>query len=110
MLFYERQLASVIGAASARALVGAIVEEQPLAVEEVIRILDETSRLIETNAALETATAELKQANERLRRKNQHLMATRRESSRNNGKLHSSFAVIYGLACLLFVISGWLIR
>jgi hypothetical protein len=67
VLFYERLLSSVIGAASARSLVGAIVEEQPLGIEEVMRILDETSRLIETNCALEAATAELKQANERLR-------------------------------------------
>ena len=66
VLFYERLLASAIGAASARAFVGAIVEEQPLGIEEVMRILDETSRLIETNKALEAATAGLKQANERL--------------------------------------------
>ena len=58
--------ASVIGAASARVLVGAIVEEEPLGVDEVMRILDETSRVIEANRqleeksrALETATAEL---------------------------------------------------
>lgn len=66
VLFYERLLASVIGASSARTLVGAIVEEEPLGIEEVMRILDETSRLMETNKALEAATADLKQANERL--------------------------------------------
>ncbi|MEP7239260.1 MAG: ATP-binding protein [Devosia sp.] len=66
VLYYERLLASVIGASSARALVGAIVEEQPLGVEEVMGILDEASRLIETNRALEAATGELQQANERL--------------------------------------------
>ena len=49
VLFYERLLASVIGAASARVLVGAIVEEEPLGVDEVMRILDETSRIIEAN-------------------------------------------------------------
>ncbi|MEO8756621.1 MAG: ATP-binding protein [Devosia sp.] len=73
VLFYERLLASVIGAASARVLVGAIVEEEPLGVDEVMRILDETSRIIEANRqleekshALEIATAELKEANGRL--------------------------------------------
>jgi len=74
VLFYERLLASVIGAASARVLVGAIVEEEPLGVDEIMRILDETSRVIEANRrleekseALESATAELRQANARLK-------------------------------------------
>jgi signal transduction histidine kinase len=74
VLFYERLLASVIGAASARVLVGAIVEEEPLGVDEVMRILDETSRVIEANRrleekseALEDATTELRQANARLK-------------------------------------------
>ena len=73
VLFYERLLASVIGAASARVLVGAIVEEEPLGVEDVMRILDETSRIIVANReleyksrALEIATTELKRANDRL--------------------------------------------
>ena len=73
VLFHERLLAGVIGAASARVLVGAIVEEEPLGVDEVMRILDETSRIIEANRrleeqsrALEAATSELKQANARL--------------------------------------------
>jgi signal transduction histidine kinase len=54
-------------------LVGAIVEEEPLGVEEVMRILDETSRVIEANQrledksrALEAASAELKRSNARL--------------------------------------------
>src|SRR6185437_11521976 len=73
VLFYERLLAGVIGAASARVLVEAVVEEEPLGVDEIMRILDETSRVIEANRqleeksrALETATAELKKANDRL--------------------------------------------
>jgi len=74
VLFYERLLASVIGAASARVLVGAIVEEEPLGVDEVMRILDETQRVLEANRnleekslALEAATAELQEANTRLK-------------------------------------------
>ncbi len=74
VLFGERLLAGVVGAASARVLVSAVVEEEPLGVDEVMRILDETSRLIETNRrledkslALENATADLKEANARLR-------------------------------------------
>jgi Na+/proline symporter/nitrogen-specific signal transduction histidine kinase len=74
VLFCERLLAGVIGAASARVLVGAIVEEEPLGVDEMMRILDETSRVIEANrqleeksGALEAATAELKEANAQLK-------------------------------------------
>ncbi|HVY19284.1 MAG TPA: ATP-binding protein [Bauldia sp.] len=73
VLFYERLLASVIGAASARVLVGALVEEEPVGVDELMSILDETSRLMEANRqledksrALETATADLRAANARL--------------------------------------------
>jgi signal transduction histidine kinase len=74
VLFYERLLAGVIGAASARVLVSAVVEEEPLGVDEVMRLLDETSRLLEANRALEeksraleAATAELKEANAQLK-------------------------------------------
>ncbi len=74
VLFGERLLAGVVGAASARVLVGAVVEEEPVGVDEVMRIVDETSRLIEANRrledksrALEEATAELSQANARLK-------------------------------------------
>lgn len=74
VLFYERLLAGVIGAASARVLVSAIVEEEQLGVDEMMRILDETSRIIEANRqledksrALEAATAELTEANAQLK-------------------------------------------
>jgi len=74
VLFYERLLAGVIGAASARVLVGAVVEEETIGVDEVMRILDETQRVIEANRqleeksqALEAATTELQQANSRLK-------------------------------------------
>jgi Na+/proline symporter/nitrogen-specific signal transduction histidine kinase len=74
VLFYERLLAGVIGAASARVLVSAIVEEEQLGVDEMMRILDETSRIIEANRqledksrALEAATTELTEANAQLK-------------------------------------------
>jgi len=73
VLFYERLLASAIGAASAHVLVGALVEEEAIGVDDLMRILDETSRIIEANRrledkslALERATEELKRANTRL--------------------------------------------
>ena len=73
VLFYERLLAGSIGAASARVLVGSVVEEEALEMADIMRILDETSRVLEANRALEeksealeAATHELRKANERL--------------------------------------------
>ncbi|HJW12137.1 MAG TPA: HAMP domain-containing sensor histidine kinase, partial [Albitalea sp.] len=41
----ETQLAGAIGSASARVMVAAVVEEEPLALDDVMRMLDETSQL-----------------------------------------------------------------
>ncbi len=73
VLYAEGLLAGAIGSASARVLVASMVKEEPLGIDEVMRILDETSRLIEVNRqleeksrALEAAGMALRQANERL--------------------------------------------
>jgi signal transduction histidine kinase len=100
VLFYERLLAGVIGAASARVLVSAIVEEEQLGVDEMMRILDETSRIIEANRqledksrALEMATAELTEANAQLqvldRLKDDFVATVIREST---AAMHQVFA------------------
>ena len=74
VLYAERLLAGAIGSASARVLVSSVVKEEPLGVDEIMRLVDETSRLIETNKkleekshALEAAGEELRQANDRLK-------------------------------------------
>ncbi|MFC6519502.1 ATP-binding protein [Undibacterium arcticum] len=71
--FAETQLAGAIGAASARAMIASVVDEQPLGLDEVMAILDETSQVIayshqleQKSRELETASAELKAANARL--------------------------------------------
>ena len=71
--FVELQLAGAIGAASARAMVTTVVEEEPLGIEEVMTILDEASQVIayshrleEQQRELEAATRSLKAANDRL--------------------------------------------
>jgi Na+/proline symporter/nitrogen-specific signal transduction histidine kinase len=70
----ERLLAGAIGTASARVMIATVAEEEPLGIDEVMRILDETSQVIEYSRRLEeksheleTATAELRAANERLK-------------------------------------------
>jgi Na+/proline symporter/nitrogen-specific signal transduction histidine kinase len=71
--FVETQLAGAIGSASARVMVASVVQEEPLGLDDVLRILDEASQLRrysqqleEQRQSLERATAELRAANERL--------------------------------------------
>ncbi len=64
--FVETQLAGAIGSASARVMVASVVEEEQLAIDDVMRILDEASQLRSYAQALENASAELRSANERL--------------------------------------------
>jgi signal transduction histidine kinase len=72
--YVEVQLAGAIGAASARVMVGSVVKEEALTLDEVREILDEASqvvvyshRLEQKSHELEAATAELREANERLK-------------------------------------------
>jgi Na+/proline symporter/nitrogen-specific signal transduction histidine kinase len=71
--FVETQLAGAIGSASARVMVASVVQEEPLALDDVMRILDEASQLRaysraleEKSTSLQRATAELRAANEQL--------------------------------------------
>ncbi|MBL8302579.1 MAG: histidine kinase [Ideonella sp.] len=64
--FVETELAGAIGSASARVMVASVVEEEALAIDDVLRILDEASQLRRYSQALEQATAELRAANHRL--------------------------------------------
>jgi signal transduction histidine kinase len=72
--YAEVQLAGAIGAASARIMIGSVVKEEALTIEEVREILDEASqvvvyshRLEQKSNELERATAELRTANEQLK-------------------------------------------
>jgi Na+/proline symporter/nitrogen-specific signal transduction histidine kinase len=72
--FVERELAGAIGGASARAMVASVAEEEPLDLDDVMRILDEASQLRayshaleEKSRSLERATAELRDANAQLK-------------------------------------------
>ena len=72
--FAELQLAGTIGAASARAMVATVAQEEPFGIDEVMTILDEASQVIayshrleEKQRELEDATRELQEANERLK-------------------------------------------
>ncbi len=64
--YAEKQLAAVIGSASARVMVASVVKEEPLELPDVMRILDETRQVIAYSRELEKTTKELTAANERL--------------------------------------------
>jgi signal transduction histidine kinase len=71
--FVETELGGAIGAASARVMVASVVDEEPLAMDDVLSILDEASQvrghaqaLEQQQQALRRATDELRAANERL--------------------------------------------
>jgi Na+/proline symporter/signal transduction histidine kinase len=70
----ERQLASSVGAASARSLVSRIVKGETISLDAVIEILDETQQAIRTSRALERKSRELQETAEELRRANAKLM------------------------------------
>ncbi len=72
--FVETQLAGAIGSASARVMVASVVEEEALALDDVMQMLEEASQLRahsleleEKSRSLEQATRELREANEQLK-------------------------------------------
>ncbi len=71
--FAERQLAGVIGAASARVMVATVVEEETPDIDQVMEILDETSQVIEYSRQLEEKSRQLEAASKELRAANERL-------------------------------------
>ncbi len=69
----ERLLAGAVGAASARILVSSVAEEEPIAVDEVIRILKTSQELTQVNKELTRKSTELQQLLERLSEANNKL-------------------------------------
>jgi signal transduction histidine kinase len=69
----ETLLAGAVGSASARFIVASVVDEEPLAVSEVMDILDETSQVLASSRALEHKSQELEAATERLQEANERL-------------------------------------
>ena len=71
--FAERQLAGVIGTASARVMVATVVEEGTPDIDQVMEILDEASQVIEYSRRLEDKSRELEAATRELRAANARL-------------------------------------
>ena len=73
--FAETQLAGAIGSVSARAVVASVVEEEQLAIEDVMRIVDEASQLRAYSHALEEKSLSLERASRELRAANEQLQS-----------------------------------
>ena len=69
----ETRLAGAIGSASARVMVASAVDEEPLEIDDVMRILEEASQLRAYSQALEDKSRSLEQATEKLKRANEQL-------------------------------------
>ncbi|MEK8052602.1 ATP-binding protein [Ideonella sp. DXS22W] len=71
--YVETELGGVIGAASARVMVASVVDEEPLAMDDVLRMLDEASQLRSHAQALEQQQQALRRATDELRAANERL-------------------------------------
>lgn len=71
--YIERQLASGVGAASARTLLSRIVKGESISLEAVINILDETQEAIRHSRELEKKSRELEETAAQLRKANAQL-------------------------------------
>ncbi len=69
----ETRLAGAIGSASARSMVASVVDEEPLELDDVLRILEEASQLRAYSQALEEKSRSLEQATQELQAANQRL-------------------------------------
>ncbi|MGY6742708.1 MAG: ATP-binding protein [Cecembia sp.] len=71
--FCERILSGVIGSASARIMVGSVVKEEEISMEEVLGILRETQELKSLNLQLKQKSKELKKVSDKLQEMNETL-------------------------------------
>jgi signal transduction histidine kinase len=71
--YAESLLAGTIGSASARIMISSVVDEEPLAIDEVMHIIDEASQVLAYSRQLEQKSRELEAATNELRTANQRL-------------------------------------
>jgi signal transduction histidine kinase len=66
-------LAGALGASSAKILIGSVVKEDPISLDEMLRVLDQTQEIIVTNRELERKSKELQEMTEQLQYANEQL-------------------------------------
>ena len=65
--YVETILAGALGASSAKILLGSVVKEDPISLDEMLSLLDQTQEIIISNKKLEQTTQQLQAANEQLK-------------------------------------------
>lgn len=71
--YAETHLAGAIGAASAKIIIGSIAKEEPISLEEMLKVLEQTKEVIQYSKALEKKSAELERTTRQLREANERL-------------------------------------
>ncbi len=71
--YVETNLTGVLGASSAKILLSSVVKENPISLEEMLRVLDQTQEVMLTNRELEKQRQALQKTTEQLRTANDQL-------------------------------------
>ena len=71
--YVETLLTGVLGASSAKILIGTVVKEDPISLDEMLKVLDKTQEIILTNKELERKSKELEEASQQLQLANDQL-------------------------------------
>ena len=71
--YAEKNLAGAIGAASARVIITSVAKEEPLSLEELMRVLDQTQEIVEYSRELEQKSRELEETTHQLKIANEAL-------------------------------------
>lgn len=71
--YVETLLAGALGAASAKILMGSVVKEDPISLDEMLNVLDKTKEVIVTNIELERKSKELEETTYQLQQANNQL-------------------------------------
>ncbi len=71
--YTEKHIAGSIGAASAKLIVSSIIREEPIGLEEMLKVLDQTQEIIQYSRELEQKKTELENTTQQLRLANEQL-------------------------------------
>lgn len=71
--YTERHIAGSIGAASAKIIVSSIIREEPIGLEEMLKVLDQTQEIIQYSKELELKKTELEKTTNQLQSANEQL-------------------------------------
>ena len=71
--YAEKHITGALGAASAKVVIGSIVKEEPISLEEMLKVLDQTQEAIQYSKDLEAKSNELQATTDQLKQANEQL-------------------------------------